>query len=282
MTVDAHRPLPRRQILRAAAITPALGLGFLAVGGCASRPPAAPPRPVSLLAVLPAAPAAVPQGSGFGARSPGVVAVPPAPRGASSSSGAAAVIGAGLIAAAIVYTVGESKRKEREALTDALADVNFDPLEQLNQRLCDSLEQNQVRIVRITDVHAAAELRAGRFDALPAGVDAILDVTVEESGFYSSSRAGGYSPMLHVVASMRSPTPESKPLDTFSYYADWREGGKDTRWVTTPKEMTFESVEKLKAGSSTARQGLEKVVEQFVVMMSQDVARHTAGQMRVD
>ena len=174
-------------------------------------------------------------------------------------------------------------RNEREAIYDALSHVNFDAAAEIDSRLTPALEQAQVRLVRITDPAIAFDVRAGKLDGLPAGVDAILDVTVEESGYYHSMRAGGYSPMLQLKATLHSPESDDVDLDDdFGYYADWRDGGKDKRWVTTPKSMTFASVDLLKAGSTDVRAGLEKVVDQLVTLMVLDVQHHTPVKPRVD
>lgn len=272
----------RRHALRAVASVAVTTFGLLALAGCASRPPAVPPAPIALLAVLPVVVAPNASGSGFGARAPVVFVGAPVGSRGSSSGGAAAAIGVGVVAAVIAISVEQGRRKDRDALADALLEVKFDPIEQLNRQLAAALEQTQVRIVHITDAAAAADIRAGRLAALPGGVDAILDVRVGESGFYASSRAGGLSPMLLVNANIVGPYPGANHLGSFEYYADWRENAKDKRWVTTPREMTFNTTEHLKAEAASARAGLESVVQQFVALIAADVKCHAAGELSAD
>jgi hypothetical protein len=268
----------RRHVLRDTIIWAVAG-SLLTIAGCATRPaePPKPPKPISLLAVLPVSAPISKTNTGFGSAGPPVV-IPTGPGAVSAGA-----YGGALLGSLIVYGFQANKQNEREAIYDALSHVNFDAAAEIDSRLTPALEQAQVRLVRITDPAIAFDVRAGKLDGLPAGVDAILDVTVEESGYYHSMRAGGYSPMLQLKATLHSPESDDVDLDDdFGYYADWRDGGKDKRWVTTPKSMTFASVDLLKAGSTDVRAGLEKVVDQLVTLMVLDVQHHTPVKPRVD
>jgi len=271
------------------AIVWALAAGLLTVGGCATHPaePPKPPKPINLLAVLPVSAPVSESNTGFGS-APQPVVVPivvPVQSGSQDSLSpgtTAAVVAAGVVAAAIVYRFRENSRRGREALAEALSQVNFDAAAEVDSRLAPALEQRQVRLVRIADPSIASDVRAGKFDGLPVGVDAILDVRVSESGYYSSWRAGGYSPMLQLTATLLAPAANADNLDEFSYYADWRDGGKDRRWITTPKSLIFPTVDLLRTSSADARAGLARVVGQLVELMVQDLQRHAAGQPRID
>jgi hypothetical protein len=271
----------RRHLLRDAIIWVVAG-GLLTIAGCATRPaePPKPPKPISLLAVLPVSAPISESNTGFGsARQPEVVPVLPIGPHGEVSVGA---FGGALLGSAIVYGFQANKQKEREALYEALSHVKFDAAAEIDSRLAPALERAHVRLVRITDPEIALNVRAGKLDGLPAGVDGILDVIIEESGYYSSMRAGGYSPILQLKATLHAPVADDDELDDFGYYADWRDGGKDKRWVTTPKSMTFASIDILKASSADARAGLEKVVDQLVALMVLDVQHHAAVKQRVD
>lgn len=269
-----------RKIRPAALAFAILASVLLTTTGCASRRPAepapSPPKPLALLAVLPAATAAGNDGSGFGGtRREAMYRSDPGNR--ISRADATAAVGAALVIGAVAYGINESRRAERDALTDALSRVNFEPAAHIDALLARELEQRNVKLVRITNTRTAAEIRDGKLHNVPEGVDAILDVSILESGYYSSLRAGGYSPMLHLSVRLRAPEHDADDLDGFSYYADWRDGGKDIRWVTTPKDLTFQSVEKLRDNAAEARTGLGHVVEQFVGMIARDVERCAKG-----
>lgn len=267
-----------RHVLRDAIILAVVG-SLLTIEGCATRPaePPKPPKLISLLAVLPVSAPISKSNTGFGSAGPPVV-IPTGPGAVSAGA-----YGGALLGSLIVYGFQANKQNEREAIYDALSHVNFDAAAEIDSRLTPALEQAQFRLVRITDPKIALDVRAGKLDGLPAGVDAILDVTVEESGYYHSMRAGGYSPMLQLKATLHAPEADDVDLDDdFGYYADWRDGGNNKRWVTTPKSMTFASVDLLKADSTDVRAGLEKVVDQLVTLMVLDVQHHTPVKPRVD
>ncbi|HEX5093646.1 MAG TPA: hypothetical protein VFV84_13250, partial [Burkholderiales bacterium] len=187
-----------------------------------------------------------------------------------------------IVALAIATGIQSYSRVRKEALQEALAEIAFDPATHVGSSLVTTLEQLQVPVVRITDPDVAVDVRAGKFDGLPAGVDAVLDIRIPESGYYSSFRAGGYSPMLLIRASLLRPEVGAEPLDEFQYYADWRDGGRDRRWITTPQSMLYPDPGALKANAARARAGLVTVADQMVALMAEDVRRAAAGQARVD
>jgi hypothetical protein len=275
--------------IRSRALICLLAAGAVAIEGCASRSaeppqPVEPRKPIGLLAVLPVSMPLSESNTGFGAARvplvvPIVVATPgPAQGGLSPGQAAATTV----FAAAIAVGIQSYRRARQEALDEALAQIAFDPAAYIESRLVTALEQQQMPLVRITDPQIAEDLRAGRFEGLPAGVDAILDVRIPESGYYSSFRAGGYSPMLLIRASLLRPVAEAEPLDEFQYYADWRDAGRDRRWITTPKSMLFPDAGALKANAPRARADLMSVADRMVALMVEDVKRAAAGQARVD
>jgi hypothetical protein len=268
---DDMRPSRRHLVLG--------GLGLAVAGvpwltACANRPPPPPPKPVSLLAILPVAMEPVSEKNpGFGAQVP-YVSTPGVPLGPA--------LAGGLIAAVLVIAIESKRRKDREALQQALSQVAFDPAAAVQRRIEATLAERSVQTVAITDPALAAAIRNGQVEGLPAGVDAILDIGVQESGYYHSTRAGGFSPMLNLWASVRAATPGADELDGFSYYADWRDAGKERRWVTTPKSTTYATEVDLGEHGEQARAGLEEVTEKLVAMMADDVQRHAQGQRRID
>lgn len=270
----------------------AIGLGTLA--GCAKpaqdnpAEPTKPPSPIGLLAVLPPQ---VPQtiaGTGWGRQNPAYIHYQPvASRNSSNNSSAGAsagaAVGAALIAAAVIYGIQESRRREREELAAAMKVLNFDPVEILDTKLLDALHARTLKVLPIRDSEIVADLRSGKFDKAPPDVDAVLDVTIADSGFSTSFRRRGYSPhlLVHARVRVRGAAPDVRP-DFYEYYADWREDGKNKRWVTTPPSLTFETLDQLKENADVARTGLTNIVETFVALIAQDMATRQAGQLRVD
>jgi hypothetical protein len=268
-TSEDMRPSRRRVVLG--------GLGLAAtpwLTACANRPPPPPPKPFTLLAVLPVAVAPVSEKNpGFGGEYTYV---------STPGAGLGVALVANVIAGVLVYAIETKRQKDRLALQKALSQVAFDPGAAVEQRIVTALAQRNVQTVAITDPALAAALRDGKVEGLPAGVDAILDIGIDESGYYHSTRAGGFSPMLNMWASVRAAAPGTEELDSFSYYADWREAGKELRWVTTPNSTTYATAEELGEHGSEARAGLEDVTDKLVAMMADDLLRHSQGLRRVD
>lgn len=269
----------RRGWLRAAA-TLTFAAAVLPLTGCASKPagpPPPPPKPLAHIGVLPVLlqlPAD--QGAGFGARGHGGVYVHSGPP--ISAGAAVATLGVGLIAMAIMA----DRAQKRRDLDAAVADLAFDPAKALDEGLAGALQKRQVVVTRIEDPVLAAEIRSGSMERLPPGVDALLDVRVTEAGYFSSMRAGGYSPMLNVSASLLPPVKGGEELEAFGYYADWRDGGKDSRWFKTPAALTVDQIDKIRSQSQLLRDGLVAVVARVLERMADDVQRRAAGQPRVD
>lgn len=272
----------RRGWLRAAAkIT--FAAAALPLAGCASKPagppppPPPPPKPLANIGVLPVL-LQLPddQRAGFGAPGYGgayVHAGPPISAGA-----AVATLGVALIAMAIM----SHRAQKRRDLDAAVADLAFDPAKALDDGLAGALQKRQVVLTRIEDPVLAAEIRSGSMGRLPPGVDALLDVRVTEAGYFSSMRAGGYSPLLNVSATLLPPVKDGEELEGFGYYADWRDGGKDSRWFTTPATLTVDEIDKISSQSQALREGLAAVVARVLERIADDVQRRAAGQHRVD
>ena len=260
--------------------------GVLVLHGCASRPaePPEPLKPIKLLAVLPVSMPISDFNTGFGATGRQGMPIVLVPAEAASYGGVSAGETAALsvLAYAIASGIQSSNQRRRDELAQALSLVNFDAAAQIESKLLPALERRQVPLVRITDPQVAAEVRARRFQGLPAGVDAILDIRIPESGYYYSFRADAYSPMLLVTASIFAPDARSDSLEEFSYYADLRDGAGDRRWITTPQSMTFSEIDGLKASAVWVRAGLRAVVDQMVALMAEDVHRRMVAKPRVE
>ncbi len=259
-------------------------LGIFTALGCAStrsnEPEPEPPAPTPLpgVALLPSAPAPGLQGSGFGA---GTILLPiPTGSGGPTSGDLAFTLVATLIATGIQH----SRLREKQALRRALDAVRFDPLSRLDLQLASLLPSADLLVAPISDRDSARSLRAGDTHQLPAGNDALLDVVVHDCGYYSSMRAGGYSPMLQLSATLRRPGAgsEEEPLDSFDYYADYRNGGGDRRWVTTPSSATYPSTEALEQSADAARAALESTIDRIAALIAEDVQRHAGGLPRRD
>jgi hypothetical protein len=155
--------------------------------------------------------------------------------------------------------------------------LSFDIAAQADIHLAAALQGQPARVVHIRDAELAARVRAGRFDGLPEGVDAYVDVSVEESRYEKSSRAGGYAPVVNLGATIRPLDAAADDLASLTYYADSRVG-KNKRWWTTPPSLTFKTLDALKADAPAVRAALDKLVEQMAARMAVDINRRVGGE----
>ncbi len=275
--VDRRRLLASGWAASSVLVAPALLSACANKGPAPPEPPPPPPRPIAQLALLPAALATTEESTGFGAPDQAAFVVTRPTMRSNSPSIPAAAIGLGLIGMAIAYGIQENRRQQREQLLAALVEVNFDARSTLDERIAARLAATKVRFVLITETQRAADVEGGDAAALPSEVDAALKVTVVDQGYYASLRAGGYSPMLHVDTMLHSTGTPREELEGFTYYADWRDGGGDPRWITTPKSATFKTIDELRAGAAAARAGLLELVDQFAIKIVDDVQRYVAA-----
>jgi len=257
-----------------------------AISGCASAPPKPqePLPPISGMAVLPVIvevvaedPAAIRNAP---RRSPTPVVVP----GGQHLGGgdvAAAVLGVGLVAAVDSAVRGHLAGRAAD-LAEAVSSIEFRPAEILNAELPERLRRRGLNIALVTDGDPVRTARSeGQFKAVANGSPAVLDVRVGEHGYFSSLRAGGVSPFITITAALIS-ADTGEELDSFYYYADWREKPKDPRWFAAPKSMIYADAADLAAHADEARAGLETLLQNMLEKIADDIDRRAKGEARAD
>lgn len=249
------------------------GLGMAAAPwftACANRAPPPPPKPFRQLAVLP--PTLAPgseRNPGFGG---GFMYVQ-----GSGGITTGQTVGANLAGALLVIALESGRLSARDAMRRALRAVAYDVGTAVQQQVAAALAQREVSMVNIEDLAIGTAARHGYVRDLPPEVDAMLDITIEESGFFDSRGAGGWSPVLNLWVRVRSTEPGVDDPDGVTYYADWRGSDKDKRWLSTPKAMVFKTVGDLERGAADARSGLDQIVQRLSGLVADDLQRHYRG-----
>ena len=200
-------------------------------------------------------------------------------RSFSPGRAAGAAVGVGIAGALIGLAIYHAATSRQQAFDSALDKIAFSPAGELNARLYDRLLAAGVNIQWIDDGESSALLtmrKQGDFSKVAMGTDAVLDVRVTLEGYYHSLRAGGYSPMLGVEAILW-PAGNPNQREHFSYYADFRKSASDPRWITTPPEMTYGSIEDLANNAETARAQLEKLLEGVMAVLIRDIKTRMEG-----
>lgn len=175
--------------------------------------------------------------------------------------GAAFAIGFNIAAA------GRRARFERSMLA-----VGFDPRAHFEKVIGAAFSAKDVTLERVTEAQFATDLRKGAPVVALAGLDAVLDVQVTSAGYYSSDKAGGYSPMLYVVARLLSPT-TGQELEHFGYDADYRAAEGELRFYTTPSTISVATPEEIGQKAPLVRASMEEISERMVSQIVVDVSR---------
>ncbi len=264
-------------MFRRAAVILLVGL----VGGCAQKPTVPPPptQPLARVAVLPVkmwpANGDAVSFDGHTTTAGGVVFMP-----LSAAAVPAAAVGTGLS-----LLLSMPKRK----LGEAVASVQFDARVAFEKRLWPSLQAQQLPVVIVDDPAVVNAFRAGDFKAVPAdavtkaldGVDAVLDVQITSAGYYPADRAGGYSPMMYAVATLR---PRDKPFEElarFNYDADYRPAEGESRFFTTPKEISADKPETIRQKADLVREQMDAIAARMVEKIVADVGRRVRNEARL-
>jgi hypothetical protein len=244
----------------------------LCFAGCAHRGEMGPPEPV-----LPI--------SGF-AMLPAVMQAQVRPPRTPAAGGGAYVSGGGnrksdlaaaLVIGAVAGIFAARDADERVQLERGMAAIAFQPTEILNARLKTLLEQRGLKVETLAEDEAAMQARrSGDYQPLQTVADAVLDIRIDELGYFHTIRAHGYSPMFGMTVFIYSPR-RNLELARFSYYYDWREAKGNRRWLTSPSSMMFDRAEELADNADAIRAGFEDVLDQMMALLADDLKRRAEG-----
>ena len=262
----------------------ALMVVLTCLAGCASRPQAPPPpvQPLAQLAVLPVTyedatdtatwrPTPTPK-----VAVPLVVPVDRKGRPFPSGSLGPAIVG-NVLGMVLVTVIEEQKERKREAHADALRTIAIDPALVVHQRLREKLAARGVAIELVGDDEAVKARHSNDYNGVTPPAGAVIDVRIGEYGFDHSNFAGGFAPMLGITAWVVAPGSDDQ-TEGYGYWADYRSRPKDPRWFTTPPNMTYPTLEAVKADAEAVRRGLEELIDRMVTRLADDIAKRASGQ----
>jgi hypothetical protein len=244
----SHSMGGRRVVLRVG-VGGFVGAGLL-LSGCASGPKAPPPPTLPLTKV-------------------GVLVVA---QSFSSSGDAAPFLGVSPAQYAI-NPIAQIVAAYRAGFVNAVASVRFVPQEAFQKRLAPALIAQGLPVVVLEDFQMASDVRNGNFKAVPEGIDALLDVQVTAAGYYPASGAGGYSPMMYVVAKLLIRDKPYEEFARFSYDADYRPAQGESRFFTTPKEISADKPEAITQKAELIRTEMDNIAARMVDRMVIDIGR---------
>jgi hypothetical protein len=161
----------------------------------------------------------------------------------------------------------------RAAFVNAVASVRFVPQEAFQKRLAPALIAQGLPVVVLDDFQLASDIRNGNLKAVPEGIDALLDVQVTAAGYYPASGAGGYSPMMYVVAKLLKRDKPFEEFTRFAYDADYRPAQGESRFFTTPKEISADKPEAISQKAELIRTEMDNIAARMVERMVVDIGR---------
>ena len=257
--MNSNRDMPSRRKVVSGLSLAALGM---AIAGCAQKGPPLPrpqAMPLRRVAILPIFERQT-TGDAFAfvsentRRSDMPVVV-------SNPAGAAFAIGFNIASA------GRRARFER-----SMKAVDFDPRAHFEKTIGAAFTAKGVSLERVSDSQLAISVRNNSPVPALAELDAVLDVQVTSGGYYPSDRAGGYSPMLYVVARLLSPA-TGQELERFGYDADYRAAEGELRFYTTSPAISVATPEEIGQKATLIRSSMQEVAERMIAQIVVDVDR---------
>lgn len=203
--------------------------------------------------------------------------VPSYVAGGSSAGVGAALLVAG-IAALIVHGIEQEQKKSQTQLEQAYEALEFRPADSLNARVQALLRDERLKVdMDVDPAEALTARRADDYSRLKTKGEAVLDIRVNDNGYFKSMRAGGVSPMLGITASLIS-TESGEAIESYYYWSDWRESKNNPRWFTSPPSTIYKSTEELEQNAAAAKEGLEQTVSKIAKQIVTDVRRRARGE----
>ena len=168
-------------------------------------------------------------------------------------------------------------RKNGERLTEVLQATGVDLGSRLEEAVMQELSAAPIVPDRYADLQRIAKAReADDFKLLGIEADAVLDITVNSYGFYSSSGVDDYTPQVYVAMGLRSPK-TSDWLGDASYAYDRSPSNGYHRHIQTAAEHKFSSVDALLSHSTRAIDALDSGMIKIAVAIASDVRTVLSG-----
>jgi hypothetical protein len=168
-------------------------------------------------------------------------------------------------------------RKNGERLTELLQASGFDLRSRLGEAVMLELATAPVAPDFYADMeHIARAREADDFKLINIAADAVLDITVNTYGFYSSSGLDDYTPQVYVAMGLRSPK-TSDWLGNASYAYDRSSSDGYHRHFQTSADHHFSSIEALLADGTRVAEALDTGMVKIAAAIASDVRTVLGG-----
>lgn len=168
--------------------------------------------------------------------------------------------------------------QERSRISAALQAVEFSPKDEVFKALSAAFARRPLPIAYVTDEPASERARRDwDFSGLPPGFDAVLDVTVEEFGYFYEKEAKGFSPEVYISASLVATANGGKRLETYSYQANYQASAGERGFITTAPSLTVPQLGTFREHAASIRAGMRELVATIADRFSEDIDRSFKG-----
>jgi hypothetical protein len=168
--------------------------------------------------------------------------------------------------------------QERSRISAALQSVEFSPKDEVFKALSASFARRSLPIAYVTD--DASSERARRdwdFSALPPGFDAVLDVTIDEFGYFYEKEAKGFSPEVYISASLVATANGGTRLERYAYQANYQASEGERGFITTDPSLTVPRLELVRGRAASINGGMRELVATIADRLSEDIDRSLKG-----
>ena len=187
-----------------------------------------------------------------------------------------------MLGAAIGNAIRASRDADRMALAGAIGTIHMQPEPILRRAMQGEFERRSAEIRMLEDAALAHRVRDNILKDLPTSVDAILDVQIHSAGYYLIGKGKGFSPYLQVTARLLDTVNPGEVIEEFSYGGDHSKSDGDSRYFTTPPELTQPDIVAFYNNAASLRTGLTTVVELIASKLADDIVRVRDKQPRLN
>ena len=164
--------------------------------------------------------------------------------------------------------------QERSRISAALQSVEFSPKEEVFKAFSASFERRSLPIAYVTD--EASSERARRdwdFSGLPPGFDAVLDVQIDEFGYFYEKEAHGFSPEIYISTTLLATANGGARLERYRYQANYRTIEGERRFLITDPGLTVPQLGVFGEKAASIRDGMRALVATIADRLSEDLDR---------
>lgn len=191
-----------------------------------------------------------------------------------------AAIGMGIGLSARARAAAEAAAN-RSAIASAIQPIAFRPKDQMTRALTEAMARRRLPFVVVDDLAISERVRSRNdFSGLPVGTDAVLDLQLDECGYFYEREAGGLSPAVSISGVLRS-TVGAGRLEKYYYQADYRASSGDRRFITTDASLTVPRLDQFTGRAAALREGLNALFGLIAERLSEDVERTVKKQPRL-